>query len=260
MNLLSHDALLRTLQNQLRDSSKIHFREPNLNGWAMGGSYGSPDLLEVTKSYARFVRKVFEVKADNRDLARDVDSEKWTRYLPICDRLTFAVQEGCDYEKYLRPLPVGIMLYKGGKWRTLRAAPVNMKAEPWPENVWMALLFGRMGVKGDTRLERMDAEREALLSEDLKILRSQAHGKLSKLAQDLREKEDDLERRKRALDERDRATEADHRQRALEAICRKLGDYPYNIKDEGDIYRRWAQGILQRAGEEARKRLLEEVA
>jgi hypothetical protein len=105
---LSHDALLRTLALHLRDPEKVQFPEPNLNGWAMGGDYGSPDLLEIPKSYSRFVRKVFEVKATQSDLLSDLRADKWLRYLPLCDRMTFAVQEVClpsgapesEYDEY----------------------------------------------------------------------------------------------------------------------------------------------------------------
>jgi hypothetical protein len=254
---LSHDALLRTLALHLRDPEKVQFPEPNLNGWAMGGDYGSPDLLEIPKSYSRFVRKVFEVKATQSDLLSDLRADKWLRYLPLCDRMTFAVQDGIDYEKHLRPLPVGIMLYKGGRWRTVRAAPPNQKAQPWPENVWMALLFGRMGVRDSSRLLRMEAEAAILRSQELKELRYSAHQRLAKLAREIESRKDELDRRADALDKRDRATDADHRQRAIENLCRLMGVYTWNVHTEDEIYRKWATQVLDQAAAQARSRLLE---
>lgn len=256
---LSHDALLSTLENHLRDSAKIHFREPNLNGWAMGGTYGSPDLLEIPKSYSRFVRRVFEVKATQSDLLADLREGKWNRYLPLCDRMIFAVQDGVDYEKHLRPLSVGIMVYKNERWRTVRAAPQNQQARDWPEAVWMALLFGKMGVRADSRQQRISRELQCLQSDDLSVLGNSANEKLAKKAQELSLTAHELERRKKALDERDAATEEYHQQRALKKIARIMGVFTYGETSEEDVLKEWANRTLNEAFAHLRDKLVEQL-
>lgn len=256
---MNHQDLVRSLAGHLQDPERILFVEPNLNGWAMGGDYGSPDILVVNKSYSRFVRRIYEVKASTSDLTSDLRKEKWTRYLPICDRLTFAVGRDVDYEKHLRPLPVGIMVEReNGTWRTVRAAPANLKAEPWLDNVWMALLFGRMGERRNSRLERMEAERARLIGAELDGLRMSAFEALREKARELAELQHNLDRRSEELDQRDKATEQDHYQRALKRVCERLNAWVYAPRSEQEILERWASQILRSAFDSAQKRLFEE--
>lgn len=253
---MNHAELLNSLGENLRDPERIQFREPNLNGWSMGGDYGSPDILTINTSYSKFVRRIYEVKASNSDMLSDLRKEKWTRYLPICDRLTFAVASGVDFEKHLRPLPVGIMVQReNGTWRNVRAAPVNMKSEPWPENVWMALLFGKMGQRKDTRLDRLEFERRMLLGADLDTLRHSAWKALKEKASELYYLKDELDRTKEQIEERERASVEDHYQKALQQLCKKLNTWAYRPTGVDDVFNRWARDLLKNAFESAEKRL-----
>lgn len=254
---MNHIELLNSLAFQLRDPEKVQFKEPNLNGWAMGGDYGSPDLLVFNKSYSRFIRHIYEVKASTADLLSDLKKEKWTRYIPICDRITFAIEEGIDFEKHLRHLPVGIMVHrKNDTWRTVRAAPVNLKGEPWPDNVWMALLFGKMGKRDNDRLERMEAEARILRSEEMDMLRHTAIKRIAEKAGELYQLEKDLGRRKEKLDERDKATEADHYKHALDKLCLVMQVHPWSVDNENDLFSRWSRDILNNAVNAAKEKLL----
>jgi hypothetical protein len=168
----------------------VLFVEPNLDGWAMGGKHGSPDVLWFKKSHANPDVRVFEVKATQSDLLADLRVGKWEKYLPLCDRLIFAVSEEVDYEKHLRPHPVGIMVFnsKKGTWRSVRAAPKH-KREPWNETLLRALLFGRMHENlrdsfGNHYL-RIERERRILRSPDLWELSKSANARLKETAREL---------------------------------------------------------------------------
>lgn len=254
-----HDGLLRNLAAHLRAPDVLLWTEPNLNGWAMGGDYGSPDVLTCPKSYSRFTRRIYEVKDTTSDLTSDLRKEKWTRYLPICDRLTFAVSEKVEWEKHLRPLPVGIMVLKGDKWRTVRAAPPNLKAEPWPETMWMALLFGRMGVSGSSRLERLDAEARRLREAEIEELRFHPWKKLQDLARSIRERESDLEERERRAQNLAELNEHDHRRNALTKLYKLVNEHPWASRDlsEEDLFERWARRILDAGFTDAKQKLLD---
>lgn len=251
----NHDELLKSLDEHVKHPDKINFKEPNLNGWASGNGFGLPDLITVPCSHANFVRKIYEVKASQSDLLGDLREEKWTRYLPLADRFIFAIQHPIDYKKYLWHLPVGIMVFKNNKWRTVRAAPINNRAEPWNEAVWRSLLFGRMmNKKRDNRLERLEAECIVMRREELKELYFAKNRQLSKRYTELYSLESRLKTKQANLEEKEKNIEGQVREKLLKQITHCFGGW---IPTVPATMNSAVNSILEIVKTEAKKQILQ---
>lgn len=204
---MTHHELLLKLEIHLRDFNKVLWREPNFQGWGPRNGLGSPDILTVRKSYTNPNWHVYEVKASQSDLLSDLRVNKFERYYPLCERLTFAVHHSIDWKKHLQPIPgVGIMVFqKNGRWHTKRAARKHGGPYPDIDVMALSLLFGRMSLNkvdyDGPRVCRLDREREVLLSRQIETLVCSANNKLSEFARSLSFQEKSIERDRKNLSE-----------------------------------------------------------
>lgn len=236
---LDHQQLLLSLADHLRDSNKVILLEPNFSGWGCRLDCGIPDIYSMRKSYTKTDYHIYEVKASKSDLSSDLSKSKWERYLPISERVTFAVDASIDWKKYLWGLPVGIMVYKNSRWRTVRAAPRHKMKEDLPENFWLSLLFGRMSESHKDgeggRRARLEAERAILAKQDLNSLICSANEFLSKKARELRLMDLNIEDKRKDLDNKLKSLEVTARHDALNKIATLLKADSWYVKDEKDV-------------------------
>jgi len=226
---VNHIDLLLDLERHVRDYDKIVWREPNLSGWGGKGGLGSPDLLAVKKSYSRPDWHVYEVKATQSDLLSDLRKNKFERYYPLCERLTFAVHHSVDWRKHLTPVPgVGIMVFtEKGRWHTKRAARKHGGPYPDIDGVAMSLMFGRMSENArdanGPRLSRLEAERARLAKRDIDSLWCAANKFISEKARDIRAKDAEVEFKLNKLERLQENTNKLAKEKALRDIQKLLG-------------------------------------
>lgn len=80
------------------------------------------DVVAVPKSYIGLLVRIYEVKVTRGDFWRDVNEGKFTRYLPHCNQLFFALPAGL-VQKSETPEGCGLVTLKAGSWHTLVSAP-----------------------------------------------------------------------------------------------------------------------------------------
>ena len=73
------------------------------------------DIVTIKPSYTRFLIDIYEIKATRSDFLSDINSEKWEKYLPHCNRFYFAVLKGIITKKDI-PLKAGLYIYGVNGW------------------------------------------------------------------------------------------------------------------------------------------------
>lgn len=180
----NHEKLLEDLTTKFDPSNTVIIKEPNLgSAFKQRGHVPKPDLVVMNKAYKPNIT-IYEVKATRSDLLHDTKSLKWEKYLPFADRLYFALAPGVVWEDVLGNQPVGIMQRGANGWRTVRSAPKNPHRQVFPEEVWLSLIFKITDDRKQkqSRVERLEHEKEALLRNDLKVLAGSKIKELRELA------------------------------------------------------------------------------
>jgi len=176
------------------------------------GNVPIPDVLVMHKSYRKPDVRLYEVKASRSDLQKDCRAGKWERYLPFCDRLYFALGPDVgEWESMLGHQNVGVMVRGKNGWKTVRAAPKNPHRQPFQEEVLLALIFTRLSDPRDSRLQRLEAERERLAKDAIRELTQTRNRELKKFQAELNEREHELRLRSERLG-----------REAIEALRKKL--------------------------------------
>ena len=99
----------------------MFFKEPTL-GARSGNLTAKPDALSITKSWANYEVRAYEIKVKQSDLNQDVKKLKFENYRPWSHRLYFVLGEGVK-EDVLIPHPVGIIKLTKGGFQMKRSAP-----------------------------------------------------------------------------------------------------------------------------------------
>lgn len=63
-------------------------------GSVMFSNPGIVDCIAMSKSYTNPNVRIYEVKVSRGDFQRDINRQKFTRYIPFCNRLFFACEKG----------------------------------------------------------------------------------------------------------------------------------------------------------------------
>jgi hypothetical protein len=96
------------------------------------------DLVRIRPSYTRFCIDIFEVKISRSDFLSDIRTKKWMGYLPHCHRFYFAIKSGvADLTEI--PDGVGLMVYGGKGWRTIKGA--ENRSPEIPAETLLSLIF-----------------------------------------------------------------------------------------------------------------------
>lgn len=190
MEKLTHRQLVNDLANHLEASDTIVFREPCIG---RGGS-PMPDILRMRKSYTRTNISAYEVKASRSDLMQDVKNTKWENYLHVCDRFFFAIGNDFEYKDIIEHLPVGIIRRSKSGWTTPRAAPLNPHRQPLDEETSLALLMHQSNKHRpkESRLSKLEVEREILLKDEVKNLYRLHNKKLADRISDVQRREQEV--------------------------------------------------------------------
>lgn len=130
------------LADHLRSAGWLAFVEIELPGAATSDdrSRGRADVVAVKpRQYARRDIRIYEVKASRSDFTSDLNSGKWQRYLPVCNRFYFAAESG-TIKKADLPDEAGL-ISKGPKgWGVVKSGPPH-KADNLTTDTILALLF-----------------------------------------------------------------------------------------------------------------------
>jgi len=150
-----------------------------------------PDVLAVSKSYTKPNIRIYEVKATKADLNGDLQTGKYKKYLPFCERFYFALSPSIkDWQNTITDKRYGVVIRRQNSWQTARAAQALDPPE-WDMDTLLCLLFGRFDDKG--RMQRILDENRMLAERDHRKLlggfKSWWFGQLM-----------DLERRERELE------------------------------------------------------------
>jgi len=119
---MTHDQLILEFCGKFFDlNDTMVFKEPTL-GIRSGNKTSKPDVLTISKSWANFEVRAFEIKVKQTDLNQDVKKLKFENYRPWSHRISFVlgpdVKEDC-----LLAHPVGIIKWTKGGFQTKRSAP-----------------------------------------------------------------------------------------------------------------------------------------
>lgn len=118
---MTHDELILKFLAAQDLNESMFFKEPTLGARA-GNLTAKPDVLSITKSWANYEVRAYEIKVKQADLKQDVKKLKFENYRPWSHRLYFVLGEGLD-ESILEPHPVGIIKLTKGGFQTKRSAP-----------------------------------------------------------------------------------------------------------------------------------------
>lgn len=144
--------LKASLADHLRAGGWVTFTEMPLGSvFEHDGRLPRADVLAFKKSYVQPLVSIYEVKISAQDAYRDIDTGKWEKYLPYCQRFFYAMPGGLLRDKDV-PTTCGLMV-KGENGWMVRRAP---KARPFPldGNMLLACLFrGYEWYTGDKRRE-----------------------------------------------------------------------------------------------------------
>ena len=80
------------------------------------------DVVAVPRSFTGLLVRIYEVKISRDDFWQDVNKGKFTRYLPHCNQLFFAVPAGMIQKNEL-PEGCGLVTFGPKGWHTQVAAP-----------------------------------------------------------------------------------------------------------------------------------------
>ena len=132
--------LKTSLADHLRAAGWITFTEMPLGSvLEHGGRIPRADVLAFQKSYVRPLVSIYEVKVSKDDAYRDIDTGKWEKYLPYCQRFYYAVPKGLLQAQDV-PEPCGLMVKGDGEWRVQRAPKAGRQLS-LDSNMLLACLF-----------------------------------------------------------------------------------------------------------------------
>lgn len=166
-----------------------------------------PDVMVIDKSYTRTNVRIFEVKVTQSDFRQDVTSQKYTRYLPLCDRFYFAVPLGIKWQELLVNVPAAGVMVRGEKgWKVARRCSKDAR-EPQDEMFWQSLLFGMSKKVGEANQRRTELETSKDYLRTLKKVRKNIteqtyglEGQIAKRHELLLEREHAVERREQDVE------------------------------------------------------------
>jgi hypothetical protein len=239
---------------------------------ARQGEVGRADILTIDRTYARPNIAIYEVKSSRSDLLSDLNSDKWTRYRPFCERFYFAlgadvdaadIPEGCGIIRHVpdgfeRPRSPGAL--EAYYWRE-EQRPKAAARRDLPEEVWLALLFAATKRGRDPESDFLNKLRQAQ-HDILECMRREGATALAALASRVPAITEDMLTRERELgiaearitNAKNRADEAlrDGERRGWNMVARGLGigDFlpPYGSPIEGNEVAA-ARTIIRRVAE-----------
>lgn len=133
-----HGSLLRDMvDKQLSMDDKFVWAEPCWPTSIEG--YPIPDILTIRKSFSKPLPTIYEIKVNRSDFLSDVNSGKWIKYLPYCQKFFFAVPRGM-VRKGEVPDGAGLILRSEKGWRVSKNTRLR-EYKPLPNDVMFALLF-----------------------------------------------------------------------------------------------------------------------
>jgi hypothetical protein len=100
---------------------------------------------------------IYEIKTSRADFLRDVESEKWRKYLDFCHRLLFAAPRGLILRQEV-PRPAGLIEFEDGWQVTRGAAPTGLKDIPQEFLQAVAFASQQQGVEHRRLRELRDIE------------------------------------------------------------------------------------------------------
>lgn len=130
----------------------------------VGGGTAIADVYSLNKSWTRPDAVIYEVKRTRQDFLRDVNSGKYQRYLPHCNRLVFAIPKGLVQKSEIPP-EAGLVVLGDGGWRTVSTGPYR-RWTPDHQILFALLMRGHVDFREQRDLaDRERWERNASLSD-----------------------------------------------------------------------------------------------
>ncbi len=82
-----------------------------------------PDVMAIDKSYTKTNVRIYEVKVTQPDFRNDVMAQKWTSYLPYCDKFYFAIPSELKWRELVgQHTQAGVMVRGQRGWKVVRCS------------------------------------------------------------------------------------------------------------------------------------------
>jgi len=166
---------------------------------------GRADVFAIRPSWSKRDLRVYEVKTSRSDFLRDVNADKWRRYLPFCNRLYFACPSGLVKRAEV-PDPAGLVTRNENGWRVVKP-PIPREIET-PTFDWMVSLLDRTFFTDTLATRRL---RQRLVWEDNAVVGALAH-----------QYGGDVARKLRVADDPDRVEAASLEHQAALRLCEQI--------------------------------------
>lgn len=141
---MTHDELIAEYVRTIDRMEWMVFTKVRLGPFLEGCP--EADILMIRKAYGKKREfRIVEAKVSTSDLRTDVQSGKYQKYLPYCDRLVFLCGKEVD-TNVLKAIPqYGQVKQVDGGFRTVKAGVfIPHSPEAWNEEVWLALAMGHL--------------------------------------------------------------------------------------------------------------------
>lgn len=140
---MTHDELANNLANTLTINNHIVFEKVGLGAaWSnFNNRRGIVDVISFRPSHMKPDITVYEVKVSRADLMRDIETEKYKKYMNHCGRLVFAFP--CEIAKAKEiPNDCGVATFNSDKktWHFARRGNENM-SYVFDNDMFMTLLI-----------------------------------------------------------------------------------------------------------------------
>ena len=118
--------------------------------WLSKDGLGVADVISINYSYVKFVMDIFECKVTRSDFIQDLNSKKYEKYLPYCNRFYYACLTGITTAEEMPP-EVGLIVMGENGWRTVKAA--KKRIVDIPQEALLSMLFFKGRVYNNRRIE-----------------------------------------------------------------------------------------------------------
>ena len=152
-----HETLLYNLADYLDASGYITLRNLQLGGSWIHSIHNRPGIADVMcfkPSYTNMMPRIFEIKVSRSDLMGDIRKEKWRKYIPFCEYVSFAFPRGMATSKEI-PDDAGIWAWDHDKksWHCQRRGARHTPT--FNDEFWMAALLNQKNII-DRKIKRLE--------------------------------------------------------------------------------------------------------
>lgn len=148
---MTHIETHRELCFSLAEAKGTNFIEVPLGSvWLNKEGLGIADVISFDCSYVKFIVNIFECKISRSDFLNDLNSKKYEKYLPYCNRFYYACLKDVALVDEI-PSGVGLMVKGENGWRTIKAS--KKRNVDIPQEALLSMLFHKGKVYNDRRIK-----------------------------------------------------------------------------------------------------------